>query len=189
MTVLAGEMRSEHPELEADLDLLQQQLDRCDVILGELVASARHDTGRRRAALGDLVDELLAQWRIARPEVRLAVDRAPGVAELVVEYDQSLVHALLNLLHNSADASPDDVGLKAGADGGAALLVVEDRGAGIPEDIADALGSRFVSRKDGGLGLGVLLSSASIERLGGEVTLHDREGGGTRWEIRLPVTM
>ena len=28
-----------------------------------------------------------------------------------------------------------------------------------------------------------------IERLGGEVTLHDREGGGTRWEIRLPVTM
>ena len=72
---------------------------------------------------------------------------------------------------------------------GAALLVVEDRGAGIPEDIADALGSRFVSRKDGGLGLGVLLSSASIERLGGEVTLHDREGGGTRWEVRLPVTM
>jgi len=189
MTVLAGEMRNEHPELGQDLDLLQQQLDRCDAILGELVASARHDTGRRRAALGDLVDELLAQWHIARPEVRLAVDRGPGVAELVVEYDQSLVHALLNLLHNAADASPEDVRLMACADGGAALLVVEDRGAGIPEDIADALGSRFVSRKDGGLGLGVLLSSASIERLGGEVTLHDREGGGTRWEVRLPVTM
>ena len=189
MTVLAGEMRSEHPELEEDLGLLQQQLDRCDAILAELVASASHDTERRRAGLGELVEELLAQWHIARPEVRLAVERGPGVAERVIEYDQSLVHALLNLLHNAADASPDDVSLQADVEGATALLVVEDRGAGIPEDIADALGSRFVSRKDGGLGLGVLLSSASIERLGGEVTLHDRKGGGTRWEIRLPVVV
>jgi chemotaxis protein histidine kinase CheA len=33
----------------------------------------------------------------------------------------------------------------------------------------------------------VLLSSASVERLGGEVTLAERPGGGTRLEIRLPL--
>jgi two-component system sensor histidine kinase RegB len=67
------------------------------------------------------------------------------------------------------------------------LLREEDRGPGIPPDIADSLGKRYVSRKEGGLGLGVLLSSASIERLGGELTLAERPGGGTRLEIRLPL--
>ena len=55
-----------------------------------------------------------------------------------------------------------------------ALIVIKDRGPGIPEDITDALGRRYISRKKGGLGLGVLLSSASIERLGGQVTLLNR---------------
>jgi two-component system sensor histidine kinase RegB len=188
MTVLAGELEAEHPELAEDLGLLRRQLDRCEVILGELVASARDGTERRSGSLDELVDALLAQWQIARPEVHLSVDRAPGTARLVIDYDQSLLHALLNLLHNAADASPDAVTLQAGADGDRALLVVEDRGAGIPADIAEALGRRFVSRKDGGLGLGVLLSSASIERLDGEATVREREGGGTRWEIRLPAS-
>ena len=34
MTVLAGELKAENPQLAGDLDLLQQQLDRCDAILG-----------------------------------------------------------------------------------------------------------------------------------------------------------
>jgi two-component system sensor histidine kinase RegB len=72
-------------------------------------------------------------------------------------------------------------------DGDCVLIRVEDRGPGIPPELAESLGKRYVSRKEGGLGLGVLLSSASIERLGGDVTLHDRPGGGTRLEIRLPL--
>ena len=76
--------------------------------------------------------------------------------------------------------------LQAGRDGENLLLRVEDRGPGIPDDLAASFGRRYISRKEGGLGLGVLLSSVTIERLGGEVTLLERPGGGTRLEIRLP---
>lgn len=187
MTVLTGEMKNEHPQLAEDLGLLQQQLDRCDAILGELVSSAAHSSDRQRGSLEGLVNDLVEKWRIARPEVTLRVDVAPEARAAEIDYDQSLHHALLNFLHNAAAASPEKVSLQAKGEGDHALLVIEDRGAGIPPDIAEALGSRFVSRRDGGLGLGVLISSASIERLGGQVTLLDREGGGTRWEIRLPA--
>ena len=189
MTVLAGELKNEHPDLAADLDLLQQQLDRCDEILGELVSSASDETATEKSTLDELVRRIVDKWRIARPEVALDVKVAPEAQRLKIEYDTGLHHALLNFLHNAADASPEHVRLEAAGDAGQALLVIEDRGEGIPAVIADALGRRFVSRKDGGLGLGVLIGSASIERLGGSARLMDREGGGTRCEVRLPVSL
>lgn len=186
MTVLVDELNEEHAELAEDLGLLQQQLQRCESILGELVDSATHARDRRESSLAKLVEELVHNWRIARPEVPLQLSVDESAAHIRIEYTQGLNHALLNFLHNAADASPEHVSLRALQEEGRALIVIEDRGAGIPADIAEALGRRFVSRKDGGLGLGVLLGSATIERLDGEVTLHDREGGGTRWEVRLP---
>ena len=39
----------------------------------------------------------------------------------------------------------------------------------------------------GGLGLGLFLSNASIENLGGHVTLSEREGGGTCVSVWLPL--
>ena len=93
----------------------------------------------------------------------------------------------MNFLNNAADASPDYVSIGAEALPGAVNIMIEDRGEGIPAEIADELGKTWVSRKQGGLGLGILLGQASIERLGGEVTLTGVPGRGTRLEIRLPV--
>jgi two-component system sensor histidine kinase RegB len=37
------------------------------------------------------------------------------------------------------------------------------------------------------LGIGLFLSNASIEHLGGQVTLSEREGGGSRISVWLPL--
>ena len=93
----------------------------------------------------------------------------------------------MSLLSNAADASPDFVSIQADSSNGSIRIVIEDRGPGIPAEIADSLGKKYISRKQGGLGLGVLLSQSSIERLGGEVTMTGVAGKGTRLEIRLPL--
>jgi two-component system sensor histidine kinase RegB len=90
-------------------------------------------------------------------------------------------------LNNAADASPEHVSVQAESSQGDLLITIEDRGPGIPPEIMKSLGKTHVSRKQGGLGLGVLLSQASIERLGGEVTMTGVAGGGTRLEILLPA--
>ena len=66
-------------------------------------------------------------------------------------------------------------------------ILIEDHGKGIPAEIAGELGRTYISRKQGGLGLRVLLSQASIERLGGEVVLTGMPGQGTRLEIWFPL--
>ena len=93
----------------------------------------------------------------------------------------------MNYLNNAADASPDYVLLKAAPAEAALLIIIEDRGEGIPSEIANDLGKTHISRKKGGLGLGVLLSQASIERLGGEVRMRRADDKGTRLEITFPT--
>ncbi|MCU0989810.1 MAG: ATP-binding protein [Xanthomonadales bacterium] len=187
MNLLAEELAADHPGLAGEMALLREQLARCEKILGELLSASADSSRKTRVRVADLLAALRERWSLARPEVPLEMVLGPAAAELAVEVDPSFGHALMNFLNNAADASPRDVRLEAARAGDALLLRVEDRGPGIPPDIADSLGKRHVSRREGGLGLGVLLSSASVERLGGEVTLAERPGGGTRLEIRLPL--
>ena len=187
MNLLAEELAAEHPQLAGEMRELRDQVDRCDAILGKLLTLTADSGRRRRVSVETAVCSLRERWSLTRPEVplELQVDRDLSGGEL--EVDPSFDHALLNFLNNAADASPQGIGLAARREGSDLLLQIDDRGPGIPPDIAESLGRRSVSRRQGGLGLGVLLSSASIERLGGEVELLERRGGGTRLRVRLPL--
>jgi two-component system sensor histidine kinase RegB len=188
MTVAIEELSDDHPELREELALLQGQVDRCDSILRELVSSTTGSSELRASSIGQFVEDIQEKWMIARPEVPLAVDVPPSAAGLEIEHDQSLYHAVMSFLHNAAEASPGDVRLsvRAAADS-TVWFRLEDRGPGIPDDVAAGLGRRHASGKEDGLGLGVLLSTASVERLGGEVLLSNRPGGGARVDIHLPA--
>ena len=109
----------------------------------------------------------------------------PGEPPQVV-VDETLRQALCSLLDNAADASAA-VDLCARWDGQAVLMEVADRGAGIPRELAPRLGQPFVTGKQGGLGLGVYLARAVIERLGGRLVIAPRDGGGTLAQVSLPL--
>ena len=187
MAVTVDEIAHEHPQLEDEMAMLGQQIERCDAVLHELVSTSNEDSSLVVTTLGTMLDSVLEKWSLARPEIKLETDIPGQIAELKIRYDQSLQYALMSFLNNAADASPQHVGLCAESSQDAVLIVIEDRGPGIPAEIADSLGKSYISRKQGGLGLGVLLSQASVERLGGEVILSGRQGPGTRLLIRLPV--
>jgi two-component system sensor histidine kinase RegB len=187
MAVTVDEIGFDHPELKDEMAVLEQQIERCDAVLRELVSTTTEDSRMVVIRVGDLLKSLLDKWSLARPEIRLETNIPRHVSNLEISCDQSLQHALMNFLNNAADASPEFVLLRVNSSPGSILITIEDRGPGIPTEIAGSLGKTYISRKQGGLGLGVLLSQASIERLGGEVILTGRPGAGTRLEIRFPV--
>ena len=187
MAVTVDEIGFEHPELKEEMNVLAQQIERCDAVLRELVSTTTEDSRMVVTGVGVLLQNLLHKWSLARPEIKLETHISEQVSELNIRYDQSLQHALMSFLNNAADASPEFVSLRVESSKGSILITIEDHGPGIPAEIADSLGKTYVSHKQGGLGLGVLLSQASIERLGGEVTLTGMPGSGTRLEIRFPL--
>lgn len=191
MAVLLQEMREEakeNPLLIKDIDLLRQQVDTCKSCLQHLVAS----TDRRRLAEPErhLVDVWLSQiiqrWLVLRPDVshQLEIAERRGMPTLTV--DATLDQALTNLLNNAADANPESITISLDWNRDEVIIDIRDHGPGVAMSIADQLGETFVSTKSKGMGIGLFLTHATINRFGGGVSLYNHEEGGTLTEVKLP---
>jgi two-component system, OmpR family, sensor histidine kinase KdpD len=70
------------------------------------------------------------------------------------------------------------------------LISVSDRGSGIPKEGTERLFEKFYhgdDHKTGGLGLGLSIARGLVEAHGGKLTAENRDGGGARFTITLPV--
>lgn len=74
------------------------------------------------------------------------------------------------------------------------VVEIADRGPGIPADKRERVFAPFFrlegsrSRETGGNGLGLSVARSIVRRHGGDISLHDREGGGLLVRVRLPAT-
>ncbi|GAA4005532.1 sensor histidine kinase [Streptomyces marokkonensis] len=123
---------------------------------------------------------------------------------------RDLVTILGNLVDNAVDAAQDGVPSRvtvaayteaasteaasteaAGGGGPELVLRVSDTGAGVDPAHADLVFQRGYSTKpagEGGRGLGLALVRQAVRRHGGTLTVAEAEGGGARFEARLPLT-
>jgi nitrogen fixation/metabolism regulation signal transduction histidine kinase len=121
---------------------------------------------------------------------RCSVVLEPSEVPLPVAGDRLLLsRAVHNLLLNATEASPDGgtVDVRSGREGDDAVVEVLDRGAGLALEVRARLFEPYVSTKARGSGLGLSLVRDIAIQHGGSVTLDDREGGGARACLRLPV--
>jgi nitrogen fixation/metabolism regulation signal transduction histidine kinase len=100
-----------------------------------------------------------------------------------------LSRALHNLLLNACEASPagSTVELRSLRESGQAVVEVLDRGPGLPAELQARVFEPYVSSKQRGSGLGLSLVRDIATQHGGTVTLDDREGGGARARLTLPL--
>lgn len=112
----------------------------------------------------------------------------------IIEGDPLRVRqVLLNLVGNSIKFT--DVGgvaLKLDSEEGKVRVKILDTGPGIPPDKAVLLFNKFVqvdashSRRHGGVGLGLAISKALVESMGGEIGLESEPGKGSCFWFSLP---
>lgn len=133
-----------------------------------------------------LVDTL-EQWRHLRPTVQVRAEWAGPRPSPKVAVDATLAQGITNLIDNAADASPRAVEVSGRCDEAELAIDIRDAGPGITPEMADRAGRTFVRTKPPGLGLGLLLANATIERLGGRVHLFNRVGGGACTLVTLPL--
>jgi len=194
MAILAAELEQEytdpgHDDLHKKLGILRKQIDRCKEALSVISASAgagRAESGHRMA-VDRYLDAVVAEWHEQHPHARLAAHISGEAAEATIVAERTLTQALLNVLNNAADASPEEVTLEANWTDSELVLTIADRGPGLREDIHLQLGKQPVTTKPEGLGVGLYLAHATIRRLGGDLGVSNREQGGTVVRITLPL--
>ena len=104
-----------------------------------------------------------------------------------------LGRAVRNLVDNAARHAQGRVVVTLRRDDGDVVLVVDDDGPGVPAADRDRIFERFTrldesrARDAGGVGLGLSMVRAIVERHAGTVTVDDAPGGGARFVVRLPA--
>ena len=191
MAVLLKEMQADATRdnaLEEDIALLRQQVDICKSRLQHLVTSA----DRRRVAEPEVLDAevwlagVVQRWLVIRPDVSHRFDVAERRGRPWLAVDATLDQALTNLLNNAADANPEHIAIRLDWQDESVIIDIRDHGPGVAMSIADQLGDTFVSTKSKGLGIGLFLTHATINRFGGGVSLYNHPEGGTLTEVTLP---
>lgn len=193
MRTLLPELRREHASdaaLAEDLALLEGQVDRCRDILREMVAFGQAQLSQEPEQLdmAQFLHGCIERFQLLRPEAELELQLDEGIAHLPLRVPPGLRHALLNLLHNAADASAQhdsrEVLLQVGRECNWLQFVVIDHGPGFAstEDHAQ-LGH---TQKRTGLGLGLTLAEATAERLSGELLVRNTDDGAVAC-LRLPL--
>ncbi len=107
-----------------------------------------------------------------------------------------LCQAIFNLVSNAVKFTPGggNVSMTLDAAGSEVHLAVEDTGEGIAPDVLPRLFRRFelgdasTTRSNGGLGLGLSIAHAIVERHGGSLAAESRGPGcGSRFTVSLPL--
>ena len=187
------------PVTARSAELLQNELDRFEMLLTDLLEISRFDAG---AAVLDLEDVNLVDvaHRVKESTKALAARRGttvivhsggrPCVAEVDPRRVERIVRNLINNAIDYADGRPVEVILASNEE--AAALAVRDHGAGLKPGEAAMVFNRFWradparARTTGGTGLGLSISLEDARLHGGWLQAWGEPGGGAQFRLTLP---
>lgn len=203
-SLLQGEPEST-PETQADLALIEGAVTRAAGLVRQLVAFGRRELTQPEplntvAVVRELEDMLR---RIAGPRVRIAFTLDPGLPWILADTVQ-IERILSNLVVNARNAMPagGEIRVDVHAEPGCPWLrrapgqtlregvriSVADTGSGMDAATAARIFEPYFTTSAGrGAGLGLATVHATVDRLGGHVTVESQPGVGTRFDIFLPA--
>lgn len=188
IAVIASELRGATTVDPRDVDVLLSQIDICKGILRRLRNEAAPPAAADVQSIGAFVDGVAEQFQLLRPSAGVEFHRSGCNPQPLIRAEPTLKQAILNLLNNAADASPRSVDVAAKWTTDRLVIDILDRGAGFaPLHGIEEPFSNSANDSAEGMGMGLILANATIERLGGAVHIADRNGGGAWVQVTLPL--
>lgn len=177
------------------LELINDLLDLSKIEAGKV------DLHLEEISLADVEQDMKELFDIIAKEreLKFITHIDPSAPKKIISDQQRLEQIIKNLLSNSFKFTPK---------GGAVRLAfsaadevdnwvsvsVSDSGIGIPQDKQALIFNAFqqadgsTSRKYGGTGLGLSICRELVKMLGGRIDLHSREGEGSTFTVKIPLT-
>lgn len=187
------------PDTRRATELLAEDLEYLQRLVDDLLDLSRVEAGRVEMAweplnVADLTREVIARHtRTGDHRVELEVEDPPERLTTVAD-KKRLERVLGNLVANAlTHGQGRDVTVRIGASNGTLRLAVEDRGPGVPAEVAPRIFERFYKadparhRGQGrGSGLGLAIARENAHLHGGEIRVYNGRSGGAKFELVLP---
>lgn len=194
-----AQLAEKHPELPsqvgADLEKIVMASLHAREIIKKLMLFARQMPPQKTLVdLNAVIHEGLffLESRCAKHGIAIKRCLSRGLPRITADPSQ-LNQVLVNLLVNAIQAMPQGGTLKIATRtrNGHVALIIEDDGMGMTCDVLEKIFLPFFTTKDvhEGTGLGLPVVHGIVTAHGGAITVRSEPGQGTRFEIRLPVTI
>lgn len=183
----------------AQLPRLQQELERVDQLLGELLTFSRLDAGqvqlqRLDVDLYELIEEIIAvnQLESDQKQLKVTLD-GPTPCPLAIE-PKLLARAIENILRNAIKYSPEaaQIRFELVQKANETTVSITDQGPGIPAASLEQIFEPFYRVSDsrnsqtGGTGLGLAIAAQVVRQHGGQIVASLPDEGGLSITLRLP---
>jgi signal transduction histidine kinase len=175
--------------------LLRSALDTVSDLLA--LARAEQATLETRAEPVDLarvVQEVGEDYRASAAAASLTLSVGPVPPRCVAQTDEARVRQVLgNLMSNAVKYTPSGGRVQLSLENGDRWwhISVADTGPGIAPELRERIFEEFFrgrSTDADGIGIGLAISRRIARLLGGDVVVHDRDGGGSVFVLSVPRT-
>jgi PAS domain S-box-containing protein len=212
---VSHEIRNPLGVIFLQVDLLEEELQQPTPDSPGQIAQALSDIKTHLARLDDLVQDYLSLVRVSTVQLEVQ-DLAAALQTWSAEFRElaatrgvsllldgletvgwisfhtsTLRRALLNLVQNALDATPEGGTLTLTGQRTATQvhLHIRDTGSGIPAELLERIFEPLYTTKPGGTGLGLYIVQEIIAAHAGQLTVASKAGQGTTFTIVLPQTV
>lgn len=183
-------------EARQDLAVIEKHAGNCRTIIADLLKFAHQQrTVKKLAGINSIISEVVSMVSSQFRKNKIAIDLRleEDLPEMFLD-GEKIKQVILNLLINSSHAIQDTgiitISSNYDIETGNCNVIIEDDGAGIPDEkLANIFDPFFTTKPPGqGTGLGLSVSYGIIKNHNGEIRAESEPGKNTRFIITLPVT-
>ena len=198
-TLLRPSRTLDRAELRQFHRIIDQQADRMDDLIGDLLDAGRIDAGTLSVEpepleLSALVEQARTTFLSGEGRQAISIDVPPDLPPVMAD-ERRIVQVLGNLFSNAARHSPasSPIHVRAARDGLEVAVSVTDEGRGIPPERLPHLFRKYADtagreRDRAGFGLGLVICKGLVEAHGGRIRGESAGPGlGSRFTFTLPL--
>jgi two-component system, NtrC family, sensor histidine kinase HydH len=171
--------------------LVVGEVDRLNRVVTDLVDLGRPRSPQyRKESMPNAVDRALAFFSSTAKRRGVTLARDVADTPMLVNGSADQLHqVLVNLVHNAMQAvnGTGCVTVRCRVEGAWIVVEVDDTGSGFAPEVLDQAFTRFLTTREGGAGLGLVISRRIVEEHGGVIEASNLPHRGARVSLRLPV--
>ena len=187
MTLLLEDVDNGEQIDAESLQMLKDQIYTCKSYINGLVSASKqaHSVEFSEIEVGAFAAQLREHVNLLFPQAHVDMMLSDECKACVMKFSQTLFFAIANLVDNAIQNSRSKVKLEFLKEKVLVIKITDD-GAGFSQEQRENFGQPFFSTKKEGFGVGIFLTSSTIENAGGHLTVTRSGKQGATVEVTIP---
>lgn len=170
--------------------VMMEEIDKINKISSQLLNASKSDTDSKRfESITEMLHEVVLMQQVQGNTYNVDFDLMFDEDRGILCKRAQLKQVFINLIKNAVEEMPDGgkIIVHTKVNKTHVTVSIIDNGPGIPDHISRKLKDPFITTKNNGTGLGLMISNDIIDDHNGKLDFFNNKDRGTTFQINLPL--